>query len=50
MSSVEEAEWAIEVMKRLNKPIASTLCIDKQGDQNGVSLQECAVRLAKAGI
>ncbi|XP_066917958.1 betaine--homocysteine S-methyltransferase 1-like [Clytia hemisphaerica] len=49
MSSVEEAEWAIEVMKTLNKPIASTLCIDQQGDQNGISLQECALRLAKAG-
>lgn len=46
---VEEAVWAVEVLKEAGKPVAATLCIGPEGDLNGVSPGECAVRLAKAG-
>lgn len=49
MSAVEEAEWAVEVLKQVNTPIAATISIGPHGDANGVSVEECAVRLAKAG-
>ncbi|XP_068751236.1 betaine--homocysteine S-methyltransferase 1-like isoform X1 [Montipora capricornis] len=48
-SCLEEAEWAVEVMKSTGKPIAMTMCIGPLGDRNGVSPGECAVGLAKAG-
>lgn len=46
---VEEAEWALEVMKATGKPIAMCLNICSAGDLEGVSVEECAVRIAKAG-
>ncbi|XP_061654991.1 betaine--homocysteine S-methyltransferase 1 [Phyllopteryx taeniolatus] len=46
---VEEAEWAVQVLKSTGKPVATTLCIGPEGDLNGVSPGECAVRLVKAG-
>lgn len=46
---VEEAEWAIEVMKKTNLPVAITMCIGPLGDFKNVSVEECAVRMAKAG-
>ncbi|XP_071760753.2 betaine--homocysteine S-methyltransferase 1-like [Centroberyx gerrardi] len=46
---VEEAEWAVQVLKTTNKPVAATLCIGPEGDLNGVSPGDCAVRLVKAG-
>lgn len=46
---VEEAEWAIEVMKATGKPVAMCLNICSAGDFEGVSVEECAVRIAKAG-
>ncbi|KAG8010525.1 Betaine--homocysteine S-methyltransferase 1 [Nibea albiflora] len=46
---VEEAEWAVQVLKTTGKPVAATLCIGPEGDLNGVSPGECAVRLVKAG-
>lgn len=46
---VEEAEWAVEVLKATGKPVAATLCIGPEGDLNGVSPGDCAVRLVKAG-
>ncbi|XP_072904319.1 betaine--homocysteine S-methyltransferase 1 [Hemitrygon akajei] len=46
---VEEAEWAVHVMKESGKPVAATMCIGPEGDLNGVSAGECAVRLVKAG-
>ncbi|XP_077318725.1 betaine--homocysteine S-methyltransferase 1 [Lithobates pipiens] len=46
---VEEAVWAVEVLKEAGKPVAATLCIGPDGDMNGVSPGQCAVRLAKAG-
>ncbi|XP_019629987.1 PREDICTED: betaine--homocysteine S-methyltransferase 1-like [Branchiostoma belcheri] len=46
---VEEAEWAIELMKTKGKPVACTLRIGPKGDCAGVSAGECAVRMADAG-
>uniref|UniRef100_A0A8C5EDY7 Betaine--homocysteine S-methyltransferase 1-like n=1 Tax=Gouania willdenowi TaxID=441366 RepID=A0A8C5EDY7_GOUWI len=46
---VEEAEWAVQVLKSTGKPVAATLCIGPEGDLNGISPGECAVRLVKAG-
>ena len=46
---VEEAEWAIEVMKATGLPVAMCLNICSAGDFEGVSVEECAVRIAKAG-
>ena len=46
---VEEAEWAIEVMKATGKPVGMCLNICSAGDLEGVPIDECAVRIAKAG-
>ena len=46
---VEEIEWAIEVLKEMNVPVAANMCINSDGDLNGVDAGECAVRMAKAG-
>merc|ERR1712168_597379 len=46
---VEEAEWAVQVLKATGKPVAANLCIGPKGDMHGVSAQECGVRLVKAG-
>lgn len=46
---VEEAEWAVQVLKTTELPVAATLCIGPEGDLNKVSPGECAVRLVKAG-
>ncbi|KAJ3605637.1 hypothetical protein NHX12_027682 [Muraenolepis orangiensis] len=46
---VEEAEWAVQVLKTTGKPVAATLCIGPEGDLNGVSPGDCALRLVKAG-
>lgn len=46
---VEEAVWAVEVLKTSGKPVASTLCISPHGDKDGIVPGECAVRLVKAG-
>ena len=46
---VEEAEWAIEVMKATGMPVAMCLNICSAGDFEGVSVEECAVRIAEAG-
>ncbi|XP_068167312.1 betaine--homocysteine S-methyltransferase 1-like [Antennarius striatus] len=46
---VEEATWAVEVLKTSNKPVGATLCISPFGDMHGVPPGECAVRLVKAG-
>lgn len=47
---MEEAVWAVEVLKTSKKPVGATLCISPQGDMNGVRPGECAVRLVKAGV
>ncbi|XP_041042322.1 betaine--homocysteine S-methyltransferase 1 [Carcharodon carcharias] len=46
---VEEAEWAVEVLKESGKPVGATMCIGPEGDLTGVSAGDCAVRLVKAG-
>lgn len=46
---MEEAEWAVQVLTTTGKPVAATLCIGPEGDLNGVSPGDCAVRLVKAG-
>lgn len=46
---VEEAVWAVEVLKETGKPVAASLCIGPEGDMHGISPGECAVRLVKAG-
>lgn len=46
---VEEAEWAVQVLKTTGLPVAATLCIGPEGDLNKVSPGDCAVRLVKAG-
>lgn len=47
---VEEAEWAVQVLKTTGKPVAATLCIGPEGDLNGVSPGDCAVKLVQAGM
>jgi betaine-homocysteine S-methyltransferase len=42
-------EWAIEVCKSSGKTVAASMCIGTEGDLEGVSAGECAVRMAKAG-
>lgn len=46
---IQEMEWAIELCRKYNKPIAATMAIGPKGDRSGVSAGECAVRMAKAG-
>ena len=46
---MEEAEWAIEVMKELGIPVACTMRMGPTGDMHNVLAGECAVRMAKAG-
>jgi len=46
---IEEMEWAIEVCVATGKTVAATMCIGPEGDLHGVSAEECAVRMAKAG-
>ena len=47
---VEEAEWAVQVLKTTGKPVAVTMCIGPEGDLTGVSPGDCAVRLVQAGM
>ena len=42
--------WAIESLKRTNKPIVAMMNIGGMGDRSGVSTPECAVRMAEAGM
>lgn len=46
---VEEAAWAVEVLKTSGKAVGATMCISPHGDMQGVPPGECAVRLVKAG-
>ena len=36
-------------MKRTKLPMCATMRIGPRGDLNGVSVEECAIRMAKAG-
>uniref|UniRef100_F7AUB9 Hcy-binding domain-containing protein n=1 Tax=Ciona intestinalis TaxID=7719 RepID=F7AUB9_CIOIN len=46
---VEELEICVDVMKKAKLPIACTMKLGPIGDLNGVSVEECAVRMAKTG-
>ena len=46
---IEEMEWAIEVCKETDLPVAATMCIGPKGDLHGVKTGTCAVRMARAG-
>ena len=46
---VEEAEWAIEVMRDLGVPVACSLRMGPTGDMHNIPPGECAVRMVKAG-
>jgi len=46
---VEEIEWAIEVCKETELPVAATMCIGPEGDLHGVPTGTCALRMARAG-
>ncbi|CAH1790206.1 unnamed protein product [Owenia fusiformis] len=48
-STIEETEWAIEVMKNSGKPCGATMRIGPSTDQSNVDSGECAVRMARAG-
>jgi len=48
---IEEMEWAIEALKKESSgmPVCASMCIGPEGDVHGVSVADCAVRMAKAG-
>ncbi|WP_395241616.1 homocysteine S-methyltransferase family protein, partial [Salmonella sp. s51933] len=46
---VEEAVWAVEVLKESGLPVAASLCIGPETDVHGVPTGDCAVRLVQAG-
>lgn len=46
---VQEMEWAIEVAKQYDMPVAAFMCINKHGDMHGTSAAECAKAMAGAG-
>ena len=46
---VEECEWAIEVCKEFDLPIAAMITVGPLGDFHDVPPGECAVRMARAG-
>lgn len=48
---VEEAEWAIEACLKFapQLDLVASLCIGPEGDMHGVSCEDCAVRMRKAG-
>jgi len=47
--NIVEMEWAIEVALEYGLPVAATMCMGPGGDEAGVGVGECAVRMAKAG-
>jgi len=47
--NIIEMEWAIEVALEFGLPVAATMCMGPAGDESGVSVGECGVRMAKAG-
>ncbi|XP_065061254.1 S-methylmethionine--homocysteine S-methyltransferase BHMT2-like isoform X1 [Rhopilema esculentum] len=46
---IEEMCWAIEALRKANKPIVAMMNIGGMGDRNGVSTGDCAVEMAKWG-
>jgi len=47
--NILEMEWAIEVALEYGLPVGATMCMGPGGDESGVSVGECAVRMAQAG-
>jgi len=47
--NILEMEWAIEVALETGLPVGATMCMGPKGDESGVSVGECAIRMAKAG-
>merc|ERR1711982_139924 len=47
--NILEMEWAIEVALEYGLPVGATMCMGPGGDESGVSVGECAVRMARAG-
>jgi len=46
---IEEMEWAVEECRKTSLPVAASMCIGPDGDMHGITAEECAVRMAKAG-
>merc|ERR1711892_1207596 len=47
--NILEMEWAIEVALEYGLPVGATMCMGPGGDESGIAVGECAVRMAKAG-
>lgn len=48
-NSIEEVEICASEMKKLNIPVSLSMRLGPGGDEKGVSVEECAVRMAKTG-
>nr|XP_039248436.1 betaine--homocysteine S-methyltransferase 1-like [Styela clava] len=46
---IRELEICAEELKKHNKPVAVSMRLGLHGDTNGVSVEECAIRMAKTG-
>ena len=46
---VTELEWAVEACLNSGLPIGAMLCMGPDGEEGGASVEQCAVRVAKAG-
>jgi len=46
---IDEVEICVNVMKKAKRPIGVTMRIGPMGDHNGVSVEDCAIRMAKSG-
>ena len=47
--SVTELEWALEVCLESGLPVGAMLCMSPGGELGGASVEQCAVRIARAG-
>ena len=46
---VKELEWAVEVCLESGLPVGAMLCMGPAGELGGASVEQCAVRIARAG-
>lgn len=46
---IEEVEICVKEMKKLNIPVAVSMRLGPTGDDRGVPVEECAVRMANTG-
>ena len=42
--------WAIECLKKTNKPVVAMMNIGGMGDRTGVPTADCALKMAEAGM